>query len=67
MLRALIRLRYDPGAQKPADVPFEGLAKWLGQWAGMMKERAQWVEAYATRAISGEAYNNATTISSQKL
>jgi hypothetical protein len=26
-LRASVRLQYDPGAQKPSGVPFEGLAK----------------------------------------
>ena len=31
MLRASVKLQYDLGAQRPADVPFEGLAKWLGQ------------------------------------
>ena len=40
-LRASVKLQYDPGAQRPIDVPFEGLVKWLGQWAGMTKERAQ--------------------------
>jgi len=67
MLRASVKLRYDLGAQRPADVPFEGLAKWLGQWAGMTKEHAQWVEAYAAQTISGEAHNDAATIGSQKL
>ena len=48
MLRVLVKLQFDPGAQKPADVPFEGLAKWLGQWADMTKKHVLWIEAYTT-------------------
>ena len=48
MLRASVKLQFDLGAQKPTEVPFEGLEKWLGQWGGMTKECVLWLEAYAS-------------------
>ena len=47
-LRASVKFRYDQGALKPTDISFKGLAEWLGQWEGMTKERALWIEVYAT-------------------
>ena len=54
-------------ALKPAEIPFKGLVEWLGQWAGMTKERALWVEVYAARMLSGKAHSDASLIGSQKL
>ena len=53
MLWELVKLQYDLGTQKPEDIPFEGLSKWLGQWAGMMRDHVVWVEGYTTCALSG--------------
>ena len=51
-LWVLVKLWYDPGAQKPKDIPFKGLAKWLGLWVGMMRDCAVWIEGYASHALS---------------
>ena len=66
-LWASVKLRYNPGAQKPKDIPLEGLAKWLGQWVGITRDYAAWVEGYAAHALSGDAYSNGSLLSSQHL
>ena len=67
MLQALVKLQYDPGDQKPEDIPFKGLAKWLGQWSGMTRDHAVWVEGYTSHALSGGVHSNTSLLGSQSL
>ena len=67
MLQASVKLWFDAGAQKLTNVPFKGLAKWLGQCVGMTKDHAQWVEAHGIHTLSGEAHRNASLLGLQQL
>jgi len=63
----LVKFKYDRGALKPTEILFKGLAEWLGQWAGITKERVLWVEVYTAQILSGKAHSDASLIGLQKL